>query len=68
MTGERPGTSDLGQNYRNYSRTIFVPGLMRIHDIQHQFQDPGHVWTIIFSKTRQNRQCPGAEGTSMTVA
>ncbi len=43
MTGERPGTSDLGQNYRNYSRTIFVPGLVRIHNIQHQFQDPDHV-------------------------
>ena len=47
MTGERPGTSDLGQNYRNYSRTIFVPGLMRIHDIQHQFQDPGHMVRIL---------------------
>ena len=40
MTGERPGTSDLGQNYRNYSRTIFVPGL---EEIRRQFQDPGHV-------------------------
>ena len=23
MIGERPGTSELGQNYRNYARTIF---------------------------------------------
>ena len=43
MIAERPGTPELGQNYRNYSRTILFPGPV---EILHQFQDPGHVRMI----------------------